>query len=113
MVGACGPRHRSVNGPFVYSETISSGAEGSAAANEMGAMILDALSRAPLFIAAALPARVFPPLFNAYAGGEGFGIHVDNAVRLLRGGDGKVRSDLSATLFLSDPDDYEGGELVV
>lgn len=87
--------------------------EGSPAATEMGALILDALGRAPLFIAAALPAKVFPPLFNAYGEGEGFDIHVDNAIRLRRDGQEKVRSDLSATLFLSDPEDYDGGELIV
>jgi PKHD-type hydroxylase len=88
-------------------------AEGSAAAAEMGGLVLDALGRTPLFIAAALPARVFPPLFNAYGMGEGFGTHVDNAVRIRRGDDFRVRSDLSATLFLADPDEYDGGELVV
>lgn len=87
--------------------------EGSPAATEMGALILDALGRAPLFIAAALPAKVFPPLFNAYGEGEGFDIHVDNAIRLRRDGQEKVRSDLSGTLFLSDPEDYDGGELIV
>ena len=87
--------------------------EGAAAATEMGNLILDALGRAPLFIAAALPAKVFPPLFNAYGEGEGFGVHVDNAVRFRRGSQEKVRSDLSATLFLSDPGDYDGGELIV
>ncbi len=88
-------------------------AEGSGAAREAGAVILDALQASPLFIAAALPARIFPPLFNRYQGGETFGTHVDNAVRLGRGSDLKVRSDLSATLFLADPDDYDGGELLV
>lgn len=87
--------------------------EESAAAKEAGAMVLDALSQSPLFIAAALPHRIFPPLFNSYEGGETFGIHVDNAVRLRRGSDIKLRSDLSATLFLEDPDAYEGGELVI
>ncbi len=87
--------------------------EGSAAAREAGAMILDALGRSPLFVAAALPARVFPPLFNRYAGGQAFGAHVDNAIRIQRGSDFRIRSDLSATLFLSDPDSYDGGELVI
>ena len=87
-------------------------AEGSAAAREAGAMVVLALQANPTFIAAALPAKIFPPLFNRYAGGEAFGTHVDNAVRL--GSDGlRVRSDLSATLFLSDPESYEGGELIV
>ncbi|QPQ54836.1 Fe2+-dependent dioxygenase [Allosphingosinicella flava] len=88
-------------------------AENSDAARRAGAIVLDALGKSPLFIAAALPLKVFPPLFNRYQGGERFGTHVDNAVRLKRGSDLKVRSDLSATLFLADPDSYEGGELVV
>ena len=87
-------------------------AEGSAAAREGGAMVLDALGRSPLFMAAALPAKVFPPLFNRYAGGQNFGAHIDNAIRL-KGNDFRLRSDLSATLFLADPDSYDGGELVV
>ncbi|HEY4548245.1 MAG TPA: Fe2+-dependent dioxygenase [Pedomonas sp.] len=87
--------------------------EGSPAAREMGRIILDALSASPLFIAAALPLKVFPPLFNRYEGGEGFGTHVDNAIRIQRGSDFRIRSDLSATLFLVDPDEYDGGELTV
>jgi PKHD-type hydroxylase len=86
--------------------------EGSAAARELGGQILDALGRSPLFVAAALPAKVFPPLFNRYAGGDGFGDHVDNAIRIRAGTDFRLRSDLSATLFLSDAADYDGGELV-
>ena len=88
-------------------------AEDDPAAREAGALILDALSRSPLFIAAALPLKIYPPLFNAYAGGEAFGVHVDNAIRIRRGTDLRVRSDLSATLFLADPADYDGGELTV
>lgn len=88
-------------------------AEGSAAAHEAGGIILDALGRTPLFIAAALPLKLYPPLFNRYGVGDGFGTHVDNAVRFERGSDRRIRSDLSATLFLSDPDSYEGGELVI
>ena len=87
--------------------------ESSAAAREAGNQVLDALGQSPLFIAAALPLKVFPPLFNRYAGGQDFGVHVDNAVRIQRGGDFRIRSDLSATLFLADPDSYEGGELLV
>jgi len=87
--------------------------EDGAAAREAGGMVLDALGRSPLFVAAALPLKVFPPLFNRYAGGEDFGLHVDNAIRMKRGTDFRIRSDLSATLFLSDPDSYDGGELVV
>ena len=87
--------------------------EKSAAAREAGRLVLDALGRSPLFLAAALPLKIYPPLFNRYAGGEAFGTHIDNAVRIQRGTDFRVRSDLSATLFLSDPSAYEGGELVV
>lgn len=87
--------------------------EGAGAAREAGNIILDALGRSPLFIAAALPLKIFPPLFNSYEGGEAFGVHVDNAVRIQRGTDFRVRSDLSATIFLEDPDSYEGGELTV
>ncbi len=87
--------------------------EDSDAARRAGAFVTGALGRTPLFIAAALPAKVFPPLFSRYAGGQGFGTHIDNAIRLQRGTDFRLRSDLAATLFLSDPDDYDGGELVI
>ena len=87
--------------------------EDSAAAREAGRLVLDALGRSPLFIAAALPLKIFPPLFNRYQSGEAFGTHVDNAVRIHRGSEFRVRTDLSATLFLEDPDAYDGGELVV
>ncbi len=87
--------------------------EDGAAAKEAGRLVLDALGRSPLFIAAALPLKIFPPLFNRYESGENFGLHVDNAVRIGGGGDFRVRSDLSATLFLEDPVAYDGGELVV
>lgn len=86
--------------------------EDSAAAREAGAIVLDALGRSPLFIAAALPLKIFPPLFNSYEGGENFAVHVDNAVRIKRDADFRVRADLSATLFLEDPDAYDGGELI-
>ena len=82
-------------------------------AREAGEIVLAALERAPLFIAAALPLRVFPPLFNRYAGGQTFGAHIDNAVRRNRSGDLKVRTDLAATLFLEPPEAYEGGDLTV
>lgn len=87
--------------------------EDSAAAKEAGRIILDALGRSPLFIAAALPLKIFPPLFNRYQGGEAFGTHIDNAVRIHAASAFRVRTDLSATLFLEDPDAYEGGELLV
>jgi PKHD-type hydroxylase len=88
-------------------------AEDGTAAREAGTLVLDALAQAPLFVAAALPAKVFPPLFNRYAGGQAFGVHIDNAIRMKRGTDFRLRSDLSATLFLADPKTYDGGELVV
>src|SRR5277367_4031592 len=87
--------------------------EGSPAARELGAMILSALEQNALFISAALPARVFPPLFNLYRGGQSFGTHVDNAIRQVTGTPHRIRTDLSATLFLAGPDEYDGGELVV
>ena len=87
--------------------------EASAAAREAGGIVLDALGKSPLFIAAALPLKIFPPLFNRYAGGHEFGTHVDNAVRIQRGSEFRVRSDLSITVFLEDPGEYEGGELLV
>ncbi|WP_425229308.1 Fe2+-dependent dioxygenase [Sphingomonas sp.] len=83
------------------------------AARAAGAIVLDALAASPLFVAAALPLKVFPPLFNRYAGGQAFGTHVDNAIRIRRGSDFRIRSDLSATLFLAHPGDYDGGELVI
>ena len=87
--------------------------EDSAAAREAGALVLDALGRSARFVAAALPLKVFPPLFNRYAGGQAFGTHVDTAVRIKRGSDFRIRADLSATVFLADPAAYDGGELIV
>jgi PKHD-type hydroxylase len=82
-------------------------------AHELGDLILEALQRNPLFVSAALPLRVFPPLFNRYEGGHSFGHHVDNAIRQISGTPHRIRTDLSATLFLSGPDEYDGGELEV
>ena len=76
-------------------------------------MILSALGQNALFISAALPSRVFPPLFNRYRGGHSFGTHVDNAIRQIAGTSHRIRTDLSATLFLSSPDEYDGGDLQV
>ena len=87
--------------------------EESPAAVEGGQMVLDALSRSALFMAAALPLKIFPPLFNSYSGGQSFGTHVDNAVRIGAQGALRIRSDLSMTVFLEDPGAYEGGELTV
>ena len=87
--------------------------EDSAEAREIGALVLQALNANPMFVSAALPHTIFPPLFNRYEGGGEFGVHVDNAIRQ-RGRDGvRIRSDLSATLFLSEPEDYDGGELLI
>ena len=80
-------------------------------AREVGALVTQALNANPVFVSAALPHTIFPPLFNAYEGGEHFGTHVDNAIR--QRGDIRIRSDLSATLFLAEPETYEGGELIV
>jgi PKHD-type hydroxylase len=88
-------------------------AEDSRVAHELGDAVVAALERNPLFISAALPHRVYPPLFNRYEGGMHFGTHVDGAVRLVPGSAAKLRTDISATLFLTDPADYDGGELVV
>lgn len=87
--------------------------EDSPAAQQLGEMILNALGQNATFVAAALPHRVFPPLFNRYQGGQSFGTHVDNAIRQVTGTSHRIRTDLSATLFFSQPDEYEGGELIV
>lgn len=79
---------------------------------ELGAMVLAALEGSALFFAAALPLKILPPRFNRYAGGGEYGFHVDGAVMRLAGG-GQLRSDVSCTLFLNEPDEYEGGELVI
>jgi PKHD-type hydroxylase len=88
-------------------------AEDSPVARKLGDLVLAALERNPRFISAALPMKVFPPLFNRYSGGQAFGVHVDNAIRQIRGTPHRVRTDLSATLFIAEPADYDGGELVV
>jgi PKHD-type hydroxylase len=82
-------------------------------AREAGDAVLRALERSPLFVSAALPHHVFPPLFNRYGPGMSFGNHVDNAVRQLPGTPHRLRTDVSATLFLSAPEEYDGGELIV
>jgi PKHD-type hydroxylase len=87
--------------------------ENASAAREVGDLILAALQRSPLFMSAALPLKVYPPMFNRYGGGHSFGSHVDNAIRHVPGTPHRVRTDLSATLFFAEPHDYEGGELVV
>jgi PKHD-type hydroxylase len=87
--------------------------EQSPVGRELGRVILAALSRNPLFFSAALPLRFVPPLFNRYEGGEHYGLHVDGSVRAVPGTDEQLRTDLSCTLFLCQPEDYEGGELEV
>jgi len=87
-------------------------AEDDPEAKALGDIVLDALAASPLFVAVALPLKVYPPLFNLYGEGEGFGDHVDSAIRIRSGSDFRIRSDLSATLFLSEPSDYDGGELI-
>jgi len=88
-------------------------AEDSAEAKELGDAIIDALSRNQLFFSAALPKRIFPPLFNRYRGGQQFGNHVDGAVRTHGPSGLRIRTDISATLFLAAPEEYDGGELLV
>lgn len=88
-------------------------AEHSETAVELGKLVLGAVSRSALFISAALPNRIFPPLFNCYEVGDGFGTHVDNAIRIASSTGMRVRTDVSATLFISEPSDYDGGELIV
>jgi len=87
--------------------------EGSPVARELGDVILASLERNPLFLSAALPARIYPPMFNRYEDVETFGAHVDGAVRLLPGTGMQIRTDLAATLFLAEPETYDGGELAV
>ncbi|WP_434557101.1 Fe2+-dependent dioxygenase [Tunturiibacter psychrotolerans] len=87
--------------------------EGHPVAVKLGEMVLAALARSPLFMTAALPLRVFPPMFNRYTGGGHFGTHVDTAIRANSNTGQRIRTDVSATLFLSAPEEYEGGELLV
>jgi PKHD-type hydroxylase len=87
--------------------------EGHPVAVKLGEMVLAALARAPLFMSAALPLRVFPPMFNRYTGGGHFGTHVDTAIRALVSTGQRIRTDISATLFLAAPDQYDGGDLLV
>lgn len=85
----------------------------SAEARELGALVVGALERNALFVSAALPQFVFPPLFNRYETGMAFGAHVDNALRQIPGSPRRIRTDMSATLFVSAPEEYDGGELLV
>lgn len=88
-------------------------AENSSIAREMGEIIVASLERHPVFISAGLPNKLYPPLFNRYEGGMHFGSHVDGAIRLVPGHGARVRTDLSITLFLTPPDEYDGGELLI
>ncbi len=87
--------------------------ETSAEAREIGEEIVAALGRHPLFFSAALPRQVFPPLFNRYTGGMNFGNHVDGAIRVHAPSGRRIRTDISVTLFLTAPEEYDGGELLV
>lgn len=82
-------------------------------ARRWGALVTERLERAPMFLSAALPKRILPPLFNRYSGGGHYGPHLDGAIRAIEGGRERIRTDLSFTLFLSDPASYDGGELVI
>ena len=87
--------------------------ENSREARELGDQILTALAQNNQFMSAALPLKIFPPLFNCYQGGQLFGVDVDNAIRQVPGTPVKIRTDISMTLFLSEPDEYDGGELII
>ena len=87
--------------------------EGHPVALRLGEMVLAALARSPLFMSAALPLKVFPPMFNRYTGGGHFGTHVDTAIRALASTGQRIRTDVSATLFLTPPEQYDGGELII
>ena len=87
--------------------------ENSPSARQLGEMVLEALGRSPLFIAAAVPLRVLPPMFNKYGQGQFFGSHIDGAIRSVPGAGVRIRTDLSVTIFLAEPDEYDGGDLVI
>src|SRR5580765_519900 len=87
--------------------------EGSPLALELGDVVLKGLARSPVFMSAALPLRVFPPMFNRYTGGGPFATHVDTAIRQVVTTAQRIRTDVSATLFLTAPEEYDGGELIV
>jgi PKHD-type hydroxylase len=86
---------------------------GHPAARQVGEMILKALGQSPLFLSAALPLHILPPMFNRYSGGQHFGTHVDGSIRTIPGTGHRIRTDLSCTLFFAGPDEYDGGELVI
>ncbi len=82
-------------------------------AREVGQMIVQALGQNPLFMSAALPLHILPPMFNRYSGGQTFGTHVDGSIRTIPGTGHRIRTDLSCTLFFAGPEEYDGGELIV
>ena len=82
-------------------------------AKMLGERVMDALGRTPLFVSAALPRKTYPPIFSRYQPGQSFGVHVDNAIRPVKGTSIRIRTDLAATLFLGEPDTYDGGDLVI
>ncbi len=82
-------------------------------ARELGQLILQRLGQNPLFLSAAIPNKILPPMFNRYESGETFGVHVDNAVRVNPFTQERLRTDLSMTIFFSEPDEYDGGELII
>lgn len=82
-------------------------------ARKLGARIVAALTSNPLFVSATIPLHIFPPLFNRYGTGQYFGEHVDNSIRGDHATGLRIRTDISATLFLSEPDEYDGGELII
>jgi len=86
---------------------------GSKTAVELGNLVLDAIGQHPVFVAATLPLKVLPPMFNCYQGGGTYGNHIDNAIRSIPGSPHRVRTDVSCTLFFSDPEEYDGGELTI
>ena len=81
--------------------------------HHLSTIILESLGQHPLFLSAAIPLDIIPPLFNRYENNEAFGFHVDNSIRRIRGSNDRLRTDLSCTVFLSEPDEYEGGNLVI
>lgn len=83
------------------------------AARQVGQTILQALAGNPLFVSAALPLHILPPMFNRYSGGQQFGTHVDGSIRQIPGSDKRIRTDLSCTLFFAGPEEYDGGELMI
>lgn len=85
----------------------------SQAAQELGQIVLRALARSPVFTSAALPLRILPPMFNRYDVGMTFGAHVDGSIRALPGTGQRLRTDVSSTLFLTPPEEYDGGELII